>query len=231
MKSREKASKKTGPFVLRLGLICLGMLFLLGQGCTELSQVIEENRKEEALKRDLTLGEQYLRQLDLRHAEILFERVHNESKQSSLRVQALFFSGFCVLLDRTDNNRLQKAQNIFESVVREFPNSELTNPSRYIGMALYDVSSTIQSMENGISGLRQRVDQKRYQARQSEFSFQKQKELLSEKEDEIATKEDEIAAMKDVIRAKDKEIENLELKINKLEEIHKEIIEKRKDMT
>ena len=55
--------------------------------------------------------------------------------------------------------------------------------------------------------------------------------LVKKQKKQLSEKTDEIAALKNSIGLKDEEIKNLELKIKKLEEIHKEIKEKREGLS
>jgi len=223
-KTKIRASNKRRLSLPARAFLVFGGLMILCQGCAELGKYVGESQREQKLKQQMRLAEEELRRGNLVSAQTLFEWVCKESKRPSVQGRAMFFTGFCTLLDKKDTGRWEGAQGIFVGVSQRFPDAEFGEISGYIATALLDVLSAMEASEKDIVSMRQRIDLERSHRGEMDRLVQKQKEELSEKTDEIA-------ALKRVLQIKDKEIESLRLKMEKLEEIHKEIKRKRKSLT
>ncbi len=213
-------SKKYLSLLAKTAVVYAGLL-VLGQGCAEFEKSIQESQRERELRQQMKLAEEELRRGNLLSAQTLLASVGRESKRLSLQERALFYSGFSILLDKTDANRWKRAQSIFAEVNERFPEGEFNQISAHFAAALSDVLATMKGLQKEIASMQRTIDRKMSQTRKTELEQEKQ----------LSTKTEEIAALKNAIQSKNKEIKSLQLKIKKLEEIHKEIKKKRKGLS
>jgi septal ring factor EnvC (AmiA/AmiB activator) len=213
------------------GLQVLAALFLVffgpmisGQGCTDLGKFVQETQREYKLKQQMKLAEDELKKGNLQSAQTLFEWIQRESERPVLQERALFFSGVSRLLDGRDPERWERAQSVFLEVSERYPEGEFAQVSEYLAAALSDVVSTLEVLHRENRAMQQTMDQERSHAREMEGLVEEQKKQLTEKAGEIKT-------LKHSLHRKTKEVRSLRLKMKKLEEIHKEIKEKRKGLT
>lgn len=204
--------------------LVLGGIVILGQGCADMDRYIRESQREHKLKEQMRLAEEELKKGNLVAARTLFDWVRKESKRSSVQERALFFSGFAVLLDKSDKYRWDQTRRIFLSVGERFPGGEFSEISRYVAAGLSDALSMTGELQTDIESIRKDLDLERSNVGEKEKLVQKQKKQL-------LIKTEEIAALKNSIQKKSEEIENLKLQIKKLEEIHEEIKKKREGLS
>ncbi len=204
-------------------LLVFQALMIVGQGCAKMDQYIQDTQREYALKDKMRSAEAELKRGNLVAARTLFEWVGKESKRSALKERALFFSGFCTLLDKGDRHRWTRARRIFLSVRERFPEGEFGQISAYFAEGLSDALSVAAGLQGDIESMQQKMDREKSHTGEKDQLVQKQKKELEEKTVQIA-------ALKHSIEKKNKEIEDLKMQIKKLEEIHKEIKKKREDL-
>jgi len=207
----------------RISLVFMG-LTIFGQGCTDLDQFVKNSRRQHRLTQQMERAEDELRKGNLLSARTLLEWVYRESKSSRVQERALFFSGFTILLDKRDENRLERGQKVFVRVSETFPGGGFGQISVYVAEALSDALVAMEVLEKDNGLMTEEIDRERSHSREMDRLVQNQKKRLSEKSDKIA-------ALKNSLSLKDKEIESLKLKIKKLEEIHKKIKKKRKSLS
>ena len=213
----------------RLGMVVLltSGFMILGQGCTEMDTLIQETQREHKLEDQMEWAEGELRLGNVLSSRSVFEWVSRESKSPSLQQRAQFFSAFTTLLDRKDKNRWERSYEMFGRTHEEFPEGDLGQISQHISTALTDVVDIVsakQALEQENASIRRQIGLVSSKARDMDHLVEKQKQQLSKIKVEMA-------ALKDSIRLKNDEIKSLELKIQKLEEIHKEIKEKREGLS
>jgi len=199
-------------------------LMIFGEGCSEVNQALRETKREDRFAKQMELAEDELRAGNLISARTLFEWVRSESKRPSVWERALFFSVFTTFLDTNDKHRWEQGQRMFMGVSEEFPGGEFGQISAYLAAGLSDMLSTMKASKRANQSMRERIDLARSQARELDGLVEKQKKQLLEKTEEIA-------ALKKSIHLRSKEIASLEMKIKKLEEIHKEIKKKREELS
>jgi hypothetical protein len=221
---RVKAFPKTGLSLLACAVVVFSGLVILGQGCSDVDKLVMETQREHKLKQQMRWAEDELRKGNLVSAQTVFDWVCRESTRPSIRERALFFSGFSTLLDEREAGRWERGREIFARVNEEFAEGEFGQISSYVAAALSGVVSDIEALERDIVSMGHRVDLERSHNQEMDELVKRQKKELSEKAEEVTK-------LKDVILQKNREIESLKMQIKKVEEIHKEIKEKRKGLS
>ena len=116
---------------------------------------------------------------------------------------------------------------MFMRASEEFPEGDLGQISAHVAATLSDVLgilAAVAALKQENATLRQEIDS-------AESKNQKMNQLVKNQKKQLSANAEEIAALKNSILLRDKEIKSLELKIKKLEEIHKEIKEKREGLS
>jgi hypothetical protein len=233
LKESVMSNGKTRGYPTRGLSLLAAFLFIIigpmifGPGCTDMDKYIQESQRENEFTEQMKWAEGELRGGNLVSARSIFEWIRRESNRPVLQQRAQFFSAFTALLDDKDKDRWDRSQQMFIRVSEEPPESDLSQISAYFAASLSDVLGIVaakEALEEENASMRKEIDSAR-------STSQKIDGLVKKKEKQLSEKTDEIAALKNSIGLKDEEIKNLELKIKKLEEIHKEIKEKREGLS
>ena len=207
-------------------LVLLGPI-VLGQGCTDMEKLVQENRRQYELSEQQEWAEKELRKGNLLSSRTVFEYVRKESNRPAVQQRAQFYSAFTTLLDRKDKNRWDRSQQMFMQASKEFPEGDLGQISAHVATTLSDVLDILAAA----SALKQKNATLRQEIALAGSKHQEVNQLVKKQKDELSANAEEIAALKNSILLRDKEIKSLELKIKKLEEIHKQIKEKREGLS
>jgi len=207
-------------------LVLLGPI-VFGQGCTDMEKFVQENQRQHELAKQQEWAEKELRKGNLLSSRTLFEYVRKESNRPAVQQRAQFYSAFTTLLDEKDKNRWDRSQQMFMHASEEFPEGDLGQISAHVAATLSDVLdilAAVAALKEKNATLRQEIDL-------AGSKNQKINQLVKKQKKQLSAKAEEIAVLKNSILLRDKEIKSLELKIKKLEEIHKEIKEKREGLS
>jgi chromosome segregation ATPase len=221
---KVRNARKNGVRCLATALSVLMGSILFGQGCADVDKLVQESQQEYEFARQMKWAENELQRGNLLSARTVFEWVRRESKRPSLQQRAQFFSSFTTILDEKDKNRWDRGRQMFLRGSEEFPEGEIGQISGHIAVALQDLIATVEHLQNENESMRLEFGSVQSKSREMSRLVQKQEKELSEKTEEIA-------ALKNSIRLRNQEIEGLEMKLKKLEEIYKEIKEKRKGLS
>jgi chromosome segregation ATPase len=203
--------------------VLLGFV-VLGQGCTDVDGLVRAPAREGKLSDQYQWARAELRKGNLESAKSLFEWIGNQSDVSSLRDRAQLFHALTVLLDKEDEKRWEQGRRMLAAVGMGSPDSEFGEIASHFATALSEVAMAAENLENENISLQQQIDLAGTKTQEMDQLLQKQKRQLSEQTTAVEE-------LRSSLLLRDKEIRSLELKIQKLEEIHKEIKEKRKGLS
>jgi hypothetical protein len=209
-----------------LGGLCLVLTGLLigGHGCVGIDQWSPERARKIKVAQQMAWAEEELRDGHFVSAETIFAHVSTEPASTALQQRALFFSGLTALLKRKDAQKFKDGRNRFEMASKVGPESEVGRISGYLARVFSEVVAIVETRESERAIVEQQIQSERSRRRDMKRVVDKQKRQLGE-----VAKENE--ALKKSLILRNKEIKSLELKIKKLEEIHRTIKEKRESLS
>ena len=211
------------PFLACLMLILTG-LWMSGQGCAPMDQWSYEGRRENALVRQMEWAEEELEQGKLHSARTIFACVSRESAFPQLQERALFFSGLTTLLNKGGTEKFEYGRKSLVRATEISTGSDIGRISGYLATVFSEVVSMMEVEEKQRAILEQEIERERFHRIELERVVEKQERRLS-------SRDKEIAALKKSLDLRNKEIKSIELKIKKLEEIHRAIKEKRESLS
>ena len=211
------------PFLACLMLILAG-LWVCGQGCARMDQWSYEGRREDTLARQMKWAEEELERGNLHSAQTIFACVSRESAFPPLQERALFFSGLASLLNKGDMEKFEHGRKALVRASEVPTDSDLGRISGYLAVVFSEVASIMEAGEKQRAIMEQEIDRERFHRLELERVVKKQERRLLDRDKEIV-------ALKKSLNLRNKEIKSIELKIKKLEEIHRAIKEKRESLS